>query len=185
MVGAEGEQLGIVPIADAIARAEAAELDLVEIAPTGRAAGLPDHGFRQVQVPRGEEPARGEAQAEADPGQGSQVPARNRRRRLQDQAAQPDPVPGRRRQGQGHLALPRARDGAPGIRHTPARAHSRRSGAARDGRAVSKTRRPADGDAAGPEESGTAAKHHPNKPEAGKAQATKASPPESTAVGSK
>ena len=33
MVGAEGEQLGIVPIADAIARAEAAELDLVEIAP--------------------------------------------------------------------------------------------------------------------------------------------------------
>jgi translation initiation factor IF-3 len=33
LVGAEGEQLGIVPIADAIARAEAAELDLVEIAP--------------------------------------------------------------------------------------------------------------------------------------------------------
>ena len=33
MVGVEGEQLGIVAIADAIARAEAAELDLVEIAP--------------------------------------------------------------------------------------------------------------------------------------------------------
>ena len=33
LVGADGEQLGIVPIADAIARAEAAELDLVEIAP--------------------------------------------------------------------------------------------------------------------------------------------------------
>ncbi|MGH9548589.1 MAG: translation initiation factor IF-3 [Terriglobales bacterium] len=33
LVGAEGEQLGIVPTADAIARAEAAELDLVEIAP--------------------------------------------------------------------------------------------------------------------------------------------------------
>ena len=33
MVGVEGEQLGIVPVADAIARAEAAELDLVEIAP--------------------------------------------------------------------------------------------------------------------------------------------------------
>jgi translation initiation factor IF-3 len=33
LVGAEGEQLGIVPLADAIARAEAAELDLVEIAP--------------------------------------------------------------------------------------------------------------------------------------------------------
>jgi translation initiation factor IF-3 len=33
LVGVEGEQLGIVAIADAIARAEAAELDLVEIAP--------------------------------------------------------------------------------------------------------------------------------------------------------
>jgi translation initiation factor IF-3 len=33
LVGAEGEQIGVVPIADAIARAEAAELDLVEIAP--------------------------------------------------------------------------------------------------------------------------------------------------------
>ena len=32
-MGAEGEQLGVVPLADAIARAEAAELDLVEIAP--------------------------------------------------------------------------------------------------------------------------------------------------------
>jgi translation initiation factor IF-3 len=33
LVGVEGEQLGIVAIADAIAQAEAAELDLVEIAP--------------------------------------------------------------------------------------------------------------------------------------------------------
>ena len=33
MIGAEGEQVGVVLIADAMARAEAAELDLVEIAP--------------------------------------------------------------------------------------------------------------------------------------------------------
>ena len=33
MIGAEGEQVGVVSIADAMARAEAAELDLVEIAP--------------------------------------------------------------------------------------------------------------------------------------------------------
>lgn len=33
LVGAEGEQLGIVPLAEAMAKAEAAELDLVEIAP--------------------------------------------------------------------------------------------------------------------------------------------------------
>ena len=36
MVGEEGEQLGIVSIADARARAETAELDLVEIAPTAK-----------------------------------------------------------------------------------------------------------------------------------------------------
>jgi translation initiation factor IF-3 len=36
LVGEEGEQLGIVTLAEAIAKAEAAELDLVEIAPTAK-----------------------------------------------------------------------------------------------------------------------------------------------------
>ena len=36
MVGQDGEQIGVVPIADAMARAEAAELDLVEIAPLAK-----------------------------------------------------------------------------------------------------------------------------------------------------
>jgi translation initiation factor IF-3 len=36
LVGEEGEQLGIVPLAEAIAKAEAAELDLVEIAPMAK-----------------------------------------------------------------------------------------------------------------------------------------------------
>ena len=36
LVGIEGEPLGIVPIAEALAKAEAAELDLVEIAPTAK-----------------------------------------------------------------------------------------------------------------------------------------------------
>jgi translation initiation factor IF-3 len=36
LVGEEGEQLGIVPLAEAVAKAEAAELDLVEIAPTAK-----------------------------------------------------------------------------------------------------------------------------------------------------
>jgi translation initiation factor IF-3 len=36
LVGEDGEQLGIVSLADARARAEAAELDLVEIAPTAK-----------------------------------------------------------------------------------------------------------------------------------------------------
>jgi translation initiation factor IF-3 len=36
LVGEEGEQLGIVTLAEAVAKAEAAELDLVEIAPTAK-----------------------------------------------------------------------------------------------------------------------------------------------------
>jgi translation initiation factor IF-3 len=36
LVGVDGEQLGIVPLAEAMAKAEAAELDLVEIAPTAK-----------------------------------------------------------------------------------------------------------------------------------------------------
>src|SRR5204863_7309168 len=36
LVGVEGEQLGIVSLAEAVAKAEAAELDLVEIAPTAK-----------------------------------------------------------------------------------------------------------------------------------------------------
>ena len=36
LVGQDGEQVGVVPIADAMSRAEAAELDLVEIAPLAK-----------------------------------------------------------------------------------------------------------------------------------------------------
>jgi translation initiation factor IF-3 len=36
LVGQDGEQIGVVPIADAMTRAEAAELDLVEIAPLAK-----------------------------------------------------------------------------------------------------------------------------------------------------
>jgi translation initiation factor IF-3 len=36
LVGVDGEQLGIVPLAEAMAKAEAAELDLVEIAPMAK-----------------------------------------------------------------------------------------------------------------------------------------------------
>ena len=80
---------------------------------------------------RAEEGARGEAQAEADPGQGSEVSARHGRGRLPDQAAQPDPLPRGRRQGQGHVAFPRPRNGAPGNRRAPAGAGADGSGAVR------------------------------------------------------
>ena len=51
MVGEEGEQLGIVSLADARAKAEAAELDLVEIAPTAKppVCRLMDYGKFKYQ----------------------------------------------------------------------------------------------------------------------------------------
>ncbi len=101
--------------------AEEAGVDLVEIAPTAQAAGLPDHGLRQVQVPGSRSALHeAEAEAEAGAGQGSQAAPGYRRERLPDQAAQHDALPGGRRQGQGDPALPRARNGAPGVRHAPA-----------------------------------------------------------------
>ena len=73
MVGVEGEPLGIVSLSTAMQMAEDAEIDLVEIAPHGAAAGVPLDGLRQVQIPRKQEAARSQAEAEADPGQGNQV----------------------------------------------------------------------------------------------------------------
>src|SRR6202022_3448084 len=101
----------------------------------------------------GEAPARGKTQAQANSGQGSQVPAWDRRRRLQEQAAEPAPVPGRRRKSPGHTSRPPSRNGASGVWNTPFRAYSRRLGATQRGGAVSKARGTADGDAAGPQES--------------------------------
>ena len=54
LVGPDGEPLGIVPLAEALAKAEAAELDLVEIAPTAMppVARIMDFGkfkYREAQ----------------------------------------------------------------------------------------------------------------------------------------
>ena len=53
------------------------------------------------------------------------------------------------RQGQGHLAVPRPRDGAPGPRHQGARADPRGAGRDRQGRADAAAREPADDHGAG------------------------------------
>ncbi len=184
MVGEEGEQLGIVPLAEAMAKAEAAELDLVEIAPTAKppVCRIMDYGkfkyreakkqheaklkLKQIQVK--------EVKFRPGTDEGDyKIKLRNLTR-----------FPGRRRQGEDHAAVPRPRDGAPGIRDAPSRADPQRSGTIERGRIMAATRRPADGDAAGAEEGaaeGSAKEHHPTKPEAG----SQVSPPESTAVGSK
>src|SRR6516225_5539727 len=66
LVGAEGEQLGIVPTAQALERARAAGLDLVEVA-----AGLQDPRLRQdalQELAEGEQGREGpQAKAEGDP----------------------------------------------------------------------------------------------------------------------
>jgi len=56
LIGPEGDQVGIVPTSEALAAAEAAEMDLVEIVPTAEPPVLPHHEFRQVHL-RAEEAA--------------------------------------------------------------------------------------------------------------------------------
>ena len=134
LIGIDGSQLGIFAMTDAQRIADEQDLDLVEIAPHRRPAGLPDHGLRQVQVRAG---AEGEAGAQA-PDQGrdqrDQVPAQDRQARLRDQEEARRALPGCGRQGQGHDHVPRSRDGAPGARAEHPRAAGRRARRARDHR---------------------------------------------------
>ncbi len=182
----EGEQLGIVSLAEALAKAEAAELDLVEIAPTAKppVCRIMDYGkfkyreakkqheaklkLKQIQVK--------EVKFRPGTDEGDyKIKLRNLIRFL-----------ARRRQGEGHAALPRSRDGAPGVRGAPARADPGRSGAAwrsssqfprLEGRQMVMLLAP---------KKTLPKPHHPDKPEDGQPQGAKASPkPESTAVGSK
>ncbi len=50
LVGPNGETVGIVPTDQALKLAQEADLDLVEVAPTGPPARLQAHGLREVQV---------------------------------------------------------------------------------------------------------------------------------------
>ena len=93
----------------------------------GRAAGLPDHGLRQVPVPGAEAHARGAEAPEGHRGQGNQVPSEGGRARLPVQEEAHRALPRRRRQGQGDDLLPRPRDGAPGDRPADPRAAGRRN----------------------------------------------------------
>lgn len=50
LVGAEGEQIGIKPIREALQMAIDLNLDLVNVAPQAKPAGMPHHGLRQVPL---------------------------------------------------------------------------------------------------------------------------------------
>ena len=60
MIGADGEQLGIMPIAEALKAAEEAELDLVKIAPTAKppVCKIVDYGKYKYEQVRKEKDAR-------------------------------------------------------------------------------------------------------------------------------
>ncbi len=165
MVGVEGEQLGIVAIADAIAQAEAAELDLVEIAPLAEppVCRIMDFGkFKYREAKRQHEARLKLKQIQVNlirflgEGDKAKVTLRFRGREMAHQEF-------------GIRLLERIRgDLEP---HSVVEQFPRL-----EGRQMVMLLAP---------KKVTVTKHHPNKPEAGKSESQKASPPESTAVGSK
>jgi translation initiation factor IF-3 len=184
LVGAEGEQLGIVPIADAIARAEAAELDLVEIAPLAEppVARIMDFGkFKYREAKRQHEAKLKLKQIQVKevkfrPGTDEgdyKIKLRNLIRFLGegDKAKVTLRFRGREMAHQefGIRLLERIRgDLEP---HSVVEQFPRL-----EGRQMVMLLAP---------KKVVVTKHHSNKPEAGKGASQKASPPESTAVGSK
>jgi translation initiation factor IF-3 len=136
LVGEDGEQLGIVPIAEALAKAEAAELDLVEIAPTAKppVCRIMDFGKFKYREAKKQHEARLKLK---------QIQVKEVKFRpgtdegdYQIKLQEPDPVPRRRRQGEDHASLPWPRDGASGVRNSIAGANPQRSRAAQRGRVV-------------------------------------------------
>src|SRR3990172_3649099 len=75
--------------------------------PPGRASGLPDPGFRQVQVHHEQAGAGGEEEADRHPGQGDQGPSEDGGARPEYEAKAYPPLPRGGRQGQGDRPVPR------------------------------------------------------------------------------
>ena len=184
LVGVEGEQLGIVAIADAIAQAEAAELDLVEIAPLAEppVCRIMDFGKFKYREAKRQHEARlklkqiqvKEVKFRPGTDEGDyKIKLRNLIRFLGegDKAKVTLRFRGREMAHQefGIRLLERIRgDLEP---HSVVEQFPRL-----EGRQMVMLLAP---------KKVTVTKHHPNKPEAGKSESQKASPSESTAVGSK
>ena len=149
LIGADGEQHGIVPTAQAMEMAREAGLDLVEVAATERPPVCKIMDYGKFKYAQSKKSAPEDAPAEA---QGNPRPPQDRRSRHGNQD-QPGPqVPGAQRQGAGQRAVPRPRDAAHRGR---AAGHERRCSkpcttSARS-RIAAVDGRQADGRAAGPE----------------------------------
>ena len=110
LIGAEGENIGLITPERAMVLAEQAGLDLVEISPNATppsarswiSESTSTRPRKKIRSPR----------AEDHRDQGDQVPPEHRHARLRRQDALGAQVPRGRRQGQDHASLPRPRDGA-------------------------------------------------------------------------
>ena len=93
LVGPNGEQVGIVPIAKALELAQESDLDLVEVAPTARppVCKLMDYG--KFKYESAHEGPRGAQEPGAHGHQGDEAPAEDRPARLRDQEGSRRPVP--------------------------------------------------------------------------------------------
>ena len=60
LIDASGENIGVVSIKEAMAKAYEADLDLVEVAPNAKPPGLPCHRLRQVYLRADKERKRGQ-----------------------------------------------------------------------------------------------------------------------------
>ena len=149
LIDATGNNVGVVAIADALARAVEAGLDLVEISPNSEppVCKILDFGKYKYQAQKKAAEARKKQRTveikeiKMRPNidiHDYEVKMRSIVRLLRG-----------RRQGQGHLALPRPRDGAYGARHQAARPGEAGHRDHRQGGIGAPARRPADGDGAG------------------------------------
>jgi translation initiation factor IF-3 len=88
LVGEEGEQLGIMSARQALSWQKKPGMDLVEIAPIWPSRRSASWTSASSSTRKPSEAHEAKLEAEADSGQGSEVPSRYRRERLPDQAAQ-------------------------------------------------------------------------------------------------
>lgn len=77
MIGADGEQAGVVAIAEAQQAAIDADLDLVEISPNAAPPVCRVMDYGKFLFEENKKKARGEEEAETDASQGSEVPSGN------------------------------------------------------------------------------------------------------------
>jgi hypothetical protein len=108
LIDASGHNHGPTPIQAALDMAQAAGLDLVEIAPNSSppVCKVLDYGKYKFQAQK--KSSGGPQEAESRRGQGDQTPADDRRPRLRREDALHAALFRRGRQGEGHAAVPRA-----------------------------------------------------------------------------